>query len=55
MDKRFNFGAVVGTYIVIGVVAAFAIHLIALSSPRYRWISPPRAAVPAAPSAAHAK
>jgi hypothetical protein len=55
MGKRFNFGAVVGAYMLAGLVVACAIHLIALGSPRYRWIAPPRAAGAPAPSAAQVK
>jgi len=55
MGKTFNFGAVVSGYIVTGLVVAFAIHFIALRSPRYRWIAPPRAATAPPLSAAQAK
>jgi hypothetical protein len=55
MGKRFNFGAVVGAYMLAGVVVAFAIHFIALRSPRYSWISPPRAAAAPPSSAVQAK
>jgi hypothetical protein len=55
MGKTFNFGAVVGGYIVTGVVVALAIHFIAFSSPRYRWISPPRAPIAASPGATQGK
>jgi hypothetical protein len=36
----YNFRAVMGAYILAGVVVAFLIHFIVLSSPRYNWIFP---------------
>jgi len=39
--RPYNFRATVGAYIVAGVVVAFLIHFIVLSSPRYNWIFPP--------------
>jgi hypothetical protein len=36
----YNFRAVLGAYILAGVVVAFLIHFIVLSSPRYNWIFP---------------
>jgi len=53
IDKPFNFRAVVGSYVVLGIVAALAIRFLVLSSPRYHWIFPRStvsAAVPAPPS-----
>ena len=38
--RTYNFRAVMGAYILAGVVVAFLIHLIVLSSPRYNWIFP---------------
>jgi hypothetical protein len=40
MRKTYNFRAVLGAYIATGVVVAFVIHFIVLSSPRYNWIFP---------------
>jgi len=39
--RPYNFRATVGAYIVAGVVVAFLIHFIVLSSSRYNWIFPP--------------
>jgi len=36
----YNFRAVLGAYVLAGVVVAFLIHFIVLSSPRYNWIFP---------------
>jgi hypothetical protein len=36
----YNFRAVLAAYILAGVVVAFLIHFIVLSSPRYNWIFP---------------
>lgn len=38
--RPYNFRAVLGAYILAGVVVAFLIHFIVLSSPRYNWIFP---------------
>jgi hypothetical protein len=38
--RPYNFRAILGAYIIAGVVVAFAIHLIVLSSPKYNWIFP---------------
>ncbi len=38
--RPYNFRAVMGAYILAGVVVAFLIHFIVLSSPRYNWIFP---------------
>ena len=40
VNSRYNFRAVLAAYCVTGVVVAFLIHLIVLSSPRYNWIFP---------------
>jgi hypothetical protein len=39
-NSRYNFRAVLAAYCLTGVVVAFLIHLIVLSSPRYNWIFP---------------
>ena len=36
----YNFRAVMAAYILAGVVVAFLIHFIVLSSPKYNWIFP---------------
>jgi len=38
--RPYNFRAVLGAYILAGVVVAFIIHFIVLSSPKYNWIFP---------------
>ncbi len=38
--RPYNFRAVLGAYVLAGVVVAFLIHFIVLSSPRYNWIFP---------------
>jgi hypothetical protein len=38
--KSYNFRANLAAYILIGVVVAFLIHFIVLSSPKYNWIFP---------------
>jgi hypothetical protein len=38
--RPYNFRAVVTAYILAGMVVAFLIHFIVLSSPRYNWIFP---------------
>jgi hypothetical protein len=39
-NSRYNFRAVLAAYCLTGVVVAFLIHLIVLSSPKYNWIFP---------------
>jgi hypothetical protein len=50
MVKTYNFRAVLGAYCGAGLVVAFLIHFIVLSSPKYNWIFPQQtsASVPAA-------
>lgn len=38
--KTYNFRAVLGAYCAAGLVVAFLIHFIVLSSPKYNWIFP---------------
>ncbi len=38
--RSYNFRANLAAYILIGVVVAFLIHFIVLSSPKYNWIFP---------------
>lgn len=38
--KNYNFRAVLAAYIGAGLVVAFLIHFIVLSSPKYNWIFP---------------
>ena len=38
--KTYNFRAVLAAYIGAGLVVAFLIHFIVLSSPKYNWIFP---------------
>jgi len=38
--KNYNFQAVLGAYAGAGLVVAFLIHFIVLSSPKYNWIFP---------------
>ncbi len=38
--RTYNFRAVLAGYILAGIVVAFLIHFIVLSSPRYNWIFP---------------
>ena len=38
--RTYNFRAVLAGYILAGIVVAFLIHFIVLSSPRYTWIFP---------------
>lgn len=38
--RPYNFRAVLGAYVLTGVVVAFLIHFIVLSSPKYNWIFP---------------
>ncbi len=56
MNEKYNFGAVLATYIAIGVVAAFAIRYLVLGSPHYTWIYAQRApSVPASAAAPKAE
>jgi hypothetical protein len=41
--RPYNFRALLGAYVLSGVVVAFLIHFIVLSSPRYNWIFPQNA------------
>jgi len=52
MTKTYNFRAVLGAYIGTGVVVAFLIHFIVLSSPKYNWIFPQTATAMTAPAPA---
>jgi hypothetical protein len=38
--RPYNFRAILGAYIITGVVIALLIHFIVLSSPKYNWIFP---------------
>jgi hypothetical protein len=38
--RDYNFRAVLAAYVGAGMVVAFLIHFIVLSSPRYNWIFP---------------
>lgn len=38
--RPYNFRATLAGYILVGVVVAFLIHFIVLSSARYNWIFP---------------
>jgi hypothetical protein len=38
--RTYNFRANLAAYILVGVVVAFLIHFIVLSSPKYNWIFP---------------
>ena len=38
--KSYNFRAVLAAYCAAGLVVAFLIHFIVLSSPKYNWIFP---------------
>jgi hypothetical protein len=40
--RPYNFRATLGAYVLAGVVVAFLIHFIVLSSPKYNWIFPPQ-------------
>jgi hypothetical protein len=40
LSRPYKIRAVLGVYILVGIVIALAIHLIVLSSPRYNWIFP---------------
>ena len=48
----YNFRAVLAAYILAGVVVAFLIHFIVLSSPKYNWIFPQTSAQNLAPAPA---
>ncbi len=52
MVKSYNFRAVLGAYLGTGLVVAFLIHFIVLSSPRYNWIFPQSTTAMAAPAPA---
>jgi hypothetical protein len=43
--RTYNFRANLAAYILVGVVVAFLIHFIVLSSPKYNWIFPVTAPV----------
>lgn len=40
VGRPYNFRAILGAYILTGMVIALVIHFIVLSSPRYNWIFP---------------
>jgi hypothetical protein len=42
--RPYNFRATLGAYVLAGVVVAFLIHFIVLSSPKYNWIFPAQTA-----------
>jgi hypothetical protein len=48
--KNYNFQAVLGAYAGAGLVVAFLIHFIVLSSPKYNWIFPQTAVSAPAPA-----
>jgi hypothetical protein len=48
--KNYNFQAVLGAYCAAGIVVAFLIHFIVLSSPKYNWIFPQTATMAPAPA-----
>jgi len=50
--KTYNFRAVLAAYLGAGLVVAFLIHFIVLSSPKYNWIFPSTAAADTAPAPA---
>jgi hypothetical protein len=50
--KNYNFRAVLGAYLAAGLVVAFLIHFIVLSSPKYNWIFPQTATSVTAPAPA---
>ncbi len=43
--RPYNFRATLGAYVLAGVVVAFLIHFIVLSSPKYNWIFPAQTGV----------
>jgi hypothetical protein len=45
--KNYNLRAVLAAYIGAGLVVAFLIHFIVLSSPKYNWIFPQTTTAPA--------
>ena len=50
--KNYNFRAVLAAYCAAGLVVAFLIHFIVLSSPKYNWIFPQTTAQANAPAPA---
>jgi hypothetical protein len=50
--KTYNFRAVLAAYCAAGLVVAFLIHFIVLSSPKYNWIFPQTATQMTAPAPA---
>jgi hypothetical protein len=50
--KTYNFRAVLAAYCAAGLVVAFLIHFIVLSSPKYNWIFPQTATTQTAPAPA---
>ena len=50
--KNYNFQAVLGAYAAAGMVVAFLIHFIVLSSPKYNWIFPQTTSNATAPAPA---
>jgi len=50
--RGYNFRANLAAYILIGVVVAFLIHFIVLSSPKYNWIFPQTSSSMTAPAPA---
>lgn len=50
--KNYNFRAVLAAYCAAGLVVAFLIHFIVLSSPKYNWIFPQTNAQAVAPAPA---
>ncbi len=50
--KTYNFRAVLAAYCAAGLVVAFLIHFIVLSSPKYNWIFPQTSTQQTAPAPA---
>ncbi len=50
--KNYNFRAVLAAYCAAGLVVAFLIHFIVLSSPKYNWIFPQTTTSATAPAPA---
>lgn len=50
--KSYNFRAVLAAYCAAGLVVAFLIHFIVLSSPKYNWIFPQTTTQATAPAPA---
>lgn len=50
--KTYNFRAVLAAYCAAGLVVAFLIHFIVLSSPKYNWIFPQTSTQAMAPAPA---